>query len=194
MTMQNKSVYLKGKLLLSMPTMSDPRFHKSVILICQHDENGAMGIAINNVLPTLRLGPLLGQFDIDVCDEAKDKLFSTHVYSGGPVDSERGFLVHSPNFVTRETIGLGKAGSVSTTLAALKSVARNQGPENYKFILGYAGWEAGQLEQEIQDNSWMITNSTQELLFHTPEEMIWDQAMAMIGVSPSMLSHTAGHA
>lgn len=190
----NENLYLKGQLLLAMPSMADPRFHKAVILMVHHDEKGATGITINNILPSLKFGGLLAQFDVDIVPEVKDELFAMPVFSGGPVETERGFLIHSREFITNDTTSLARDLSISTTLAALKALARGGGPKKRKFCLGYAGWGAGQLESEIQDNAWLTAPATNELVFETAPELIWDKAMGTLGVSPAMLSHISGRA
>ncbi len=189
-----KDLYLKGQLLLAMPAMADPRFHKSVILMIHHDEKGATGLVLNNVLPSLKFGGLLAQFDVEIMPEAKDDLFAMPVFSGGPLETERGFLVHSREFITNDTVSLARDISVSTTLAALKALARGSGPKKRKFVLGYAGWSADQLEKEIQDNAWLTAPATDEIIFETQPELMWEKSMGALGVSPSMLSHVAGRA
>ncbi len=185
---------LKGKLLIAMPSMSDPRFHKAVILMAHHDEKGAMGITVNTILPSLKFGGLLAQFDVEIDEEMKDSLMTMPVFAGGPVETERGFLIHSREFITNDTSSLNRDLSVSTTLAALKAVARGQGPKKRAFALGYAGWNAGQLESEIQDNAWLTAPATDALVFDTPTDLMWESAMNSIGVSPDMLSHVSGRA
>lgn len=191
---ENENLYLKSQLLLAMPSMADPRFHKSVILMVQHDAQGAMGIVINNVLPSLKFGGLLAQFDVDIQPDYKDALFAMPVFAGGPVETERGFLIHSREFLTNDTVSLTRDISISTTLAALKALARGAGPKKRKFALGYAGWGAGQLDQEIHDNAWMTAPATNEIVFGTEPELMWEKAMNALGVSPSMLSSIAGRA
>lgn len=186
--------YLAGQLLLAMPGIGDPRFAKAVIFLCTHDESGAMGLMINHPVPGADVGKLLGQFDITARDETPPGLFQRPVLGGGPVDTERGFLLHSKDFVTNDTIHINRFFSVSSTIASLKAAAAGRGPRDILFILGYAKWTEGQLEKELQDNAWLTTQATEELVFRTEPEMAWNRAMAQIGIDPSMLSTEAGRA
>lgn len=187
-------LYLSGQLLLAMPAVGDPRFHKAVILICAHDAKGAMGISLNQPLPGLDFAKLIEQFDIKLENGGDNPLLSRPVMCGGPVENARGFLLHSREFVTNDTIKVSRDFSVSGTLAALKAAAEGRGPRNVLFALGYAGWGVGQLESEIQDNAWLTTPATEELVFNTEPEMMWDRAMAHIGIDPAMLSSVSGRA
>lgn len=193
MTDKDKS-YLKGQLLLAMPTVGDPRFHRAVIFMAAHDAKGAMGLMISSPIPGLTFRKLLEQFDIIPTDAARPAKMNMSVLAGGPVETVRGFLLHSREFVTNDTVSAGRNFSVSGTIAALKSCAQGQGPQDYRFALGYAGWDPGQLEQEIQDNAWLTVPATAEIVFHTEPDMMWERAMAQIGIDPAMLSTTAGRA
>lgn len=182
---------LSGKLLLAMPGMGDPRFYKSVILLCSHDANGAMGLVINNRVLDLKFGQLLQQLGIEPKTSAPIEM---PILTGGPVETGRGFLIHTADFSLPDTITVDNHFGVSGTLDALKKIAHGQGPKDLLFVLGYAGWGAGQLEREIQDNAWMIADFDYDLLFNTSLEDKWDRAMNRIGVNPMLLSTTAGHA
>jgi putative transcriptional regulator len=182
---------LKGKLLLAMPGMGDPRFYKTVIFICDHDAKGSMGLIINQSILNITLGKLLAELQIEGdITLAKD----IPVLTGGPVETARGFMLHTSDFNHKDTMLVTPQFSFSGTLEALKAVAHGQGPKELIFMLGYAGWGAGQLDQEIQENSWMVCNADHELLFNTPAEDKWDRAMGRIGVNPVMLSSASGHA
>lgn len=193
MTAKDKS-YLTGQLLLAMPSVGDPRFYKAAIFIAAHDTKGAMGIVINHPVPGLNFRRLLEQFDITPDGNADETAMNAPVMAGGPVETMRGFLLHSREFVTNDTIPVNRHFSVSGTVAALKACAEGRGPGRFVFALGYAGWDPGQLEQEFQDNAWLSTPATEEIVFNTPPDMMWERAMAQIGIDPSMLSTTAGRA
>lgn len=185
--------YLAGRLLLAMPHMSDARFHRAVIFMSAHDTNGAIGIVVNHPIPVMTFKSLLDQFDITISGQARLGLADYPVLAGGPMEPTRGFMIHSKDFVTNDTVQAGNM-AISGTLAALKSVAQGIGPKEMRFALGFAGWSAGQLEQEIQDNAWMVVPATHELIFRTAPELMWQSAFATLGVNPSLLSSHAGRA
>lgn len=187
-----KNNYLTGKLLVAMPQMGDTRFHKAVIFMCAHDENGAMGLVINHTLPGLELSELLNQLNIEgsgavVSDDIP-------VMSGGPVETARGFILHEGDFRQVESLNIESDIYVTGTIEALKAVARGQGPQKMLFILGYAGWSAGQLDQEMQQNAWLVTDADPEVIFTGDPEDRWERALKKLGVEPSMLSGSAGRA
>jgi putative transcriptional regulator len=186
----DKNLYLTGKLLVAMPQMGDPRFHKAVIFMCSHDANGAMGLVINHILPGLELSELLTQLHIEDAQPDDD----IPVMSGGPVETARGFILHEGGFSQVESLKIESDIYVTGTIDALKAVARGQGPEKMLFILGYAGWTAGQLDQEIQENVWLVTDADADVIFNGDADDRWDRAIRKIGVDPSMLSGEAGRA
>lgn len=186
----DKNLYLTGKLLVAMPQMGDPRFHKAVIFMCSHDANGAMGLVINHTLPGLELSELLTQLHIEDAQPDDD----IPVMSGGPVETARGFILHEGDFSQVESLKIESDIYVTGTIDALKAVARGQGPEKMLFILGYAGWTAGQLDQEIQQNAWLVIDSDPDVIFNGDADDRWDRAIRKIGVDPSMLSGEAGRA
>jgi putative transcriptional regulator len=191
-----KNNYLAGRILLAMPAMGDPRFHRAVIFICAHDANGAMGLVINHRLPGLELSQLLQQMKIKAEDDAPGKPLadSLPVMSGGPVESARGFILHSPDFAQADTIKVNDDFSVTGTVDALRAVAGGNGPQRMLFILGYAGWTAGQLDQEIQDNAWLVADADPDVVFGAPPDEKWDRTIKMLGINPAMLSGDAGRA
>jgi putative transcriptional regulator len=193
MTGKTDAFSLTGKLLLAMPGMADPRFHRSVIFMCAHDANGAMGLVINNVLPGVDFGTLLGQLNIDTPKElrAAPKL---QVLSGGPVESARGFVLHSQEYTQKDTVRIEGGFGVTGTVDALKAIAENRGPEKMLFILGYSGWGAGQLDKELQDNAWLVTEAEAGVIFGTEADHKWDMAIRKMGIDPAMLSGEAGRA
>ncbi len=183
--------YLTGRLLLAMPAMGDPRFHKAVIYLCAHDENGAMGLVINHTLPGVDLSQLLAQLNIK---PEESKAPDTVVMSGGPVETARGFVLHSNDFGQADTIKIDDDFSVTGTIDALKAIAGGSGPDKMLFILGYAGWGSGQLDQEIQENAWLVADPDPELIFKAAPEEKWVKAIKKLGVDPAMLSGDAGRA
>ena len=191
MSEHKQSSYLAGKLLLAMPTMGDPRFHKAVIFMCTHDEQGAMGLVINHAVPGLSFNDLLDQIGL-ASDIEID--ISLPILSGGPVESKRGFLLHSSEFKKDDTVRIDERFSITATLDALKEVANGNGPEERLFVLGYAGWGAGQLEQEIQQNTWLVAEPDPQIIFNTQNEQKWTRAVNQLGFDPAMLSGSAGHA
>lgn len=189
---QNSHTYLTGKLLIAMPGMKDLRFHKSVIYVCAHDENGAMGLVINNILPGIRFENLLSELNIDT--ELKQEIKDIPVLNGGPVEGARGFLVHSKDFEQPDTVSVDETIGVTGTIDALRQVAKGDGPEKMLFILGYAGWSKGQLDQELQQNSWLTVDADPLIIFHGKPEEKWDKATRKLGIDPVMLSSEGGRA
>jgi len=190
----NTDPYLTGKLLLAMPGMGDLRFHKAVIFVCAHDENGAMGLVINHALPGLEFDQLLNQLGIASDIEVKRTDMAVPILSGGPVEAARGFLLHSGEFNQTDTIKIDDRYSVTGTVDALKEVATGKGPDKMLFILGYAGWTIGQLDEEIQSNSWLVVDPDPGIIFEAPPDEKWDMAIAKLGIDPGMLSGEAGRA
>ncbi len=186
--------YLIGKLLIAMPAMGDPRFDRAVIFICSHDEGGAMGLVINHALPGIDFGDLVKQLKVESDIKVSFEKMELPVMYGGPVESARGFLLHSGDFTHDETMQINPLYGVTGTLDALKDVAQGKGPENLMFILGYAGWEAGQLESEIIQNVWLITEPDEELMFTANHQTKWTQAVGKLGIDPAMLSVETGSA
>jgi len=183
--------YLDGRLLIAMPTMGDPRFDRTVIYLCAHSKTGAMGLIINKPAEHMTLGELLIQLDIDPghCDR------NQIVLTGGPVETSRGFVLHSSDYyVDDTTLRVTDETGLTATLDILKAIARGQGPKRQILALGYAGWGAGQLESEIQANGWLHCDADDALLFDTDLETKWARAMAKLGVNPALLSMSAGHA
>lgn len=188
----NSNCYLAGKLLLAMPVMGDPRFHRAVIFLCAHDVNGAMGLVVNHTLPGVQFKQLLDQLKIASNIEIDLRNFTIPILSGGPVEGSRGFLLHSSEFRQSDTITIDPSFSVTGTIDALKAVAKGEGPEQMLFILGYAGWGAGQLEKELQDNAWLVADPDPDIIFKAQPEQKWERAVQKLGVNPAMLSSAAG--
>lgn len=181
---------LTGQFLIAMPAMTDPNFEQTVSFICQHNDDGALGIVINRTME-LTLGDVLGQMDIPAieCHRANDP-----VHYGGPVQSERGFILHDQPDAWESTVAIGEHIGLTTSKDILEAMARNEGPERALIALGYAGWGGGQLEQEITQNAWLSCPADIDLMFSTAVEQRWNRAAGLIGVDFSLLSREAGHA
>lgn len=190
----NDNTYLAGKLLLAMPSMTDPRFFRSVIFMCAHDENGAMGLVVNNLHRGVEFDNIMEQLGVTSDIEIQDLPDNIEIMDGGPVEGTRGFLLHSSDFSQKDTIKIDDQFSVTGTVDALKEVAQGKGPGDKLFMLGHAGWGAGQLEDEIQRNSWLVAEPDPEIIFKALHDEKWFRAMNSIGVDPAMLSATAGSA
>jgi len=185
---------LAGQLLLAMPQMGDPRFHRAAIFLCTHDAKGAMGLVLNHVLPDMDFGKLLKQLNIQPVPAVPHDVLGRPVVHGGPVETGRGFLLHGKDFITPETVHVNQNFSVSGTVTALRAVARGHGPKNMVFTLGYAVWAPGQLENEILDNAWLTLPATPDLVFGPAPLQVWERGMAALRIDPAMLSHVAGRA
>lgn len=179
-----------GQVLLAMPAMSDPRFERSVIYVCAHNEDGAMGIVINKTLDSIDFRELLSHLDIPTGDGASD--FPVHF--GGPVENQRGFVLHSEDYRHAETMIVDNGIGLTATVDILRDLAKGSGPENAILALGYAGWGPGQLESEFQENAWLLVPSSHDLLFDVANNDKWEHAFNSIGVDLSVLSGTAGRA
>jgi len=190
---------LENQLLIAMPTLGDPYFNKTVTYICEHNDEGAMGLIIN--LPVnLNLNELLAQLeddedsqDLSVQNEHTDKLQQS-VLSGGPVAQERGFVLHSPQSCWNSSMSLTDDIMITTSKDILLALGTKAAPENFVVTLGYAGWGPGQLEEELKSNSWLTTPADKEILFNTPIEQRWKKATENIGIDIAHLSADIGHA
>ncbi len=191
---KNSGQYLNGQILLAMPSIGDPRFNKAAIYICAHDEKGAMGIVINNVLKGLEFGSLLKDLEIESNITLPERLQHLPVICGGPVETARGFLIHSDDFKQADTIEVQEDIFVTGTIDALTALTENQSPKNMIFALGYAGWGAGQLEQEVRENAWLTLPATPELVFSKKAGHIWDLGLSTLGIAPAQLSSIMGTA
>ncbi|HLE94106.1 MAG TPA: YqgE/AlgH family protein [Sulfuricaulis sp.] len=176
--------------LIAMPTLADANFARSVTLICEHSDKGAMGIVVNR-MTDLRLGDIFEQLSID---PAKASNTESIVYLGGPVQNNRGFVLHEPLGNWESTLTVTDNLGVSTSRDVLEAIAHNRGPDKYMVALGYAGWGAGQLEREISENSWLSGPASREIIFNLPVEHRWKAAARLMGVNLSTLSGEAGHA
>lgn len=183
--------YLTGQFLIAMPAMADPNFDRTVTYICEHNDDGALGIIVNR--PTsLSLGEILVQMDLQITDPA---LAAQPVLQGGPVQPERGFVIHDPGghgFNSSLTAPDGLM--VTTSRDILVALAEGHGPPRAVIALGYAGWGAGQLEAEMSANAWLTVPASADIIFSVPFERRWESAAALLGVSIASLSPEAGHA
>ena len=184
------SEYLTGNLLLAMPQMRDERFMRSVIYICAHTSDGAMGLVINKIVDSVSFPELLDQLNIST--DSADQQISVHF--GGPVETGRGFVLHSADYVKDATLVINDEVALTATIDILKSIADGKGPERSILTLGYAGWAPGQLDQEIQANGWLSLPADNTLVFDNKPENIWENAMKKIGIDFNMLSGQSGHA
>jgi len=181
---------LENQLLIAMPTLGDPYFNKTVTYICEHNDEGAMGLIIN--LPVkITLNDLLAQLDKEL--EQNPKL-EQQVLTGGPVAQQRGFVLHSPQGGWSSSLALSDEVMITTSKDILLALGTDKEPEQYMVTLGYAGWGPGQLEQELQANSWLTTPADNEILFNTPIEMRWKKATEKLGIDLAHLSSEVGHA
>jgi len=185
-----KSAYMIGQFLIAMPSMPDPRFSRSVVYVCAHNADGAMGLIVNRLFEGLSFTSLLGQLDIPPADISRD----VAVHFGGPVESGRGFVLHSNDYSGEGTLVVDGKVSLTATIDVLKALAEGHGPSQCVLALGYAGWSPGQLDAEIQANGWLHAPATPELLFDPDLDKKWDRVLAHIGINPAMLSSEAGHA
>ncbi len=190
--------YLDGQLLLAMPGMPDDRFARSVIYMCAHSDEGAMGIIINRPAPSVKFPELLVQLEVIAPDEAillPPTAGSVPVLKGGPVETGRGFVLHSNDFyIDNSTLPIDSTVSLTATVDILRAIARGSGPGRAVLALGYAGWSPGQLEEELQQNGWLTCPADASLIFDTPLESKYESALRKLGVDPSYLSGDFGHA
>ncbi len=181
---------LSNQFLIAMPSLNDPNFSRSVTYICQHNDDGAMGIIINQPLQ-LTLGEVLSDLDLPTSQE---DIRDSVVFLGGPVQCERGFVLHQPVGEWEATLNVSDEIGITASRSILASIANGQGPKNSIVTLGYAGWGAGQLEQEILANSWLSGPADSDIIFHLPVEQRWQAAATLAGVDITRLSGDVGHA
>lgn len=186
---------LTGKFLIAMPALSDARFARSVVLLCNHSESGTMGLIVNKPLVEITFDTLLKQLKIAPDAEVS----APPVHFGGPVETGRGFVLHSPDWSDPEatqTIALAgnKTVCLTGTLDVLRAIAAGAGPKDAMLALGYAGWAAGQLEGEIRRNDWLVSEASPEIVFTTPVAARWEAALRLLGIDAQALSLTAGTA
>lgn len=188
--------YLDGQMLIAMPAMSDERFMRSLIYVCAHSSEGAMGIVVNQAAQNIKFPDLLVQLEVIPAKERIElpESLDVRVLKGGPVETGRGFVLHSADFfIENSTLPIDEGVCLTATLDILKAIAHGSGPASAVLALGYAGWAPGQLEQEIQENGWLHCAADSDLIFGDIEGK-YERALRKLGVDPGMLSSDAGHA
>ena len=187
----NDTSDLSGRLLVAMPGMGDPRFTQSVVLICAHSDQGAMGLIVNKPAREIDVNDLLKQLEIDVAPGASP----IRVHFGGPVECGRGFVLHSADYeATPSTLTIDARFGMTATLDILQDIAQGQGPDDAILALGYAGWGPGQLEHEIRDNGWLICDASAEIVFGDRDDGKWGAALKSLGIDALLLSSEGGRA
>ena len=186
---QDRDGYLTGQLLIAMPGMRDTRFARSVVYLCAHNAEGAMGLVVNKLLDSVSFEELLQQLGIEA---RPGQPLSIHF--GGPVESGRGFVLHSADYKQDSTLEVDGRIALTATLDVLRDIAQGGGPKRHLFALGYAGWGPGQLDQELQANGWLTAEADGRLVFGSDHAAKWDGAIARLGIDPARLTFDAGHA
>ena len=185
----SKANYLNNQFIIAMPTLSDPHFFHTVTYLCQHNKEGALGIVINRT-SEIKLGEIFKQMDISVTSPAT---VETPVFSGGPVQQDRGFVIHTAGNQWDATMAVSDSISLTTSRDIVEAIAAGEGPERFLIALGYAGWSEGQLEKEILDNAWLNTPFGGDVLFDIPVNQRWSAAAGQIGIDINKLTMPAGH-
>jgi putative transcriptional regulator len=190
--------YLDGQILVAMPTIRDERFARTVIYVCAHSDEGAMGIVVNQPAQNIKFSDLLVQLEVVPSDnliEIPPQADTVRVLKGGPVETGRGFVLHSADFIIENsTLPIDDGICLTATLDILKAIARGNGPENAVLALGYAGWSPGQLESEIHANGWLNCDADADLIFGLDADAKYLLALQKMGIDPAKLSSDAGHA
>jgi putative transcriptional regulator len=190
MPTQKTTGYLAGQILIAMPQMEDPRFARTVVYLCAHNADGAMGIVVNKLMGGLTFSQLLEQLDIPptpACGQIR-------IHFGGPMESGRGFVLHSADYLHENTMIVEGDVALTATVDVLRAMADGTGPRESLLALGYAGWGSGQLDSEIRENAWLTVPADQALLFSRDLEHKYEQAIHKLGIDVGLLSSDAGHA
>lgn len=187
---KNVDGYLNGYLLMAMPSVMESRFEHAVIFVCGHDDNGAIGLVLNKPLPSVFLSELLEQLRIPY----KKEIERTPLYYGGPVEMSRGFVLHSRDYETANTVLINEDYGITATLDVIKAIGEGNGPHNYRVALGYSGWKAGQLEQELLDNMWLVGSAPADLIFNGSSDLKWENAIKKEGLLKNYMPLTGGRA
>ena len=185
------ATYLTGKFLIAMPQMTDTRFHQSLVYICGHDNQGAMGIVINRTIETHSLSELMNQLKLG---NTPISLQKEPIFFGGPVEMGRGFILHSNDYHQEGTVNISPEIGLTASLDILEAIRQGAGPQQRLCALGYAGWSAGQLEGELQKNCWIQSEADSHILFKTKPKNKWSGALERMGIHPDRLSTDTGHA
>lgn len=181
--------YLTGKCLISTPNMADERFAHTLIYICSHTKEGAMGFVLNKKIKDMSFSDLAGQLPITYLNPLQDM----ELHDGGPLENIRGFVIHSTDYVKSDTVVIDDKIAVSSSIDILKDIAFGVGPKENIIALGYASWKPKQLEQEIIDNSWLVMNTDEDLIFRTKDEDKWQKAINDLGFEIYSLMPFSGH-
>jgi len=189
-TLYTETSWLTGQFLIAMPSMPDPRFARSVIYMCSHGPNGAMGLMVNRLYGEVNFRALLQQLNLKAAGDTPDLT----VHYGGPVESGRGFVLHSTDYLRDGAMRIDDTIALSATVEILQALADGTGPERALMALGYTGWGAGQLDAEMTANGWLTAPASDDILFDSDIETKWERALGKIGISAPMLSAEAGHA
>ncbi len=182
--------FLTGQLLVAMPSMADPRFAQSVVYVCAHTPEGAMGLVVNRPIAKPSFDDLLRQLEVEPVPPAR----RIRLCAGGPVDNARGFVLHTADWTGEGSLRVTDDLALTASLDVLKAIAGGGGPRQGLLALGYAGWAPGQLEAEIGQNAWLSVPAEQQLLFGNDHDTKWRRAMALMKIDPLLLSEAAGHA
>ncbi|MBB44184.1 MAG: hypothetical protein CMM44_10530 [Rhodospirillaceae bacterium] len=182
--------YLSGQLLIAMPQMEDPRFSRTVIYICAHTEEGAMGIILNRFAENINFCDLMEQLNLPVLDKNEN----IPVHFGGPMETGRGFVLHSADFIEEASLLIEDGVALTATVDMLRAISNGTGPKNSILALGYAGWAPGQLDEEIQANGWLSAPADFDIIFGSEIDKKWVTSLFKLGIDISMLSGEAGHA
>ncbi len=189
-TVESKSGYLDGHMLVAMPQMSDPRFARSVIYLCAHSSDGAMGLVVNKLIDSITFPDLLHQLNIDEGFAGGQ----IRIHFGGPVESGRGFVLHSDDYVQDSTHVVNEGIALTATIDVLRAIANDERPRRSLLALGYAGWAPGQLDAEIRANGWLHVDPDDDLIFGGDVDKKWEQAINKLGIDLSVFSGIAGRA
>jgi putative transcriptional regulator len=182
--------FLTGQLLIAMPAMNDPRFSRTVIYLCAHSAEGAMGLVLNRPVVKPTFEDLLRQLKVEPLPPARE----IRLCAGGPVENGRGFVLHTNDWTGDGSLRVDKAMALTASLDVLKVIAEGKGPRECLLALGYAGWGPGQLDKEMQENAWLSAPADETLLFDSGHETKWRRAMGKLNIDPLLLSGVAGHA
>ena len=183
-------IYFTGRCLLALPGMGDPRFEQAVIAICMHDENGAMGIDLGRTVDGVHAAEVFIQLGLEGAQDMGEQ----PLFQGGPVEMERGFVLHSLDYSRGDTVDVAGRWGLTSSLTILADIAAGNGPVRWRLALGYSGWDAGQLEEELTRHGWLIADCDKEVLFAAPPEELWQAAYRSAGIDPAMLSSGFGAA
>jgi len=187
----NKKINLNGKFLIAMPGMGDPRFKNAVIYLCSHNAEGTMGLIINKLATNFNISDLLNQLNI----ETSNILEPFPIYLGGPVEPYRGFILHSLDYFNKEkTIKIDNVLGMTSTLDIVEDIVTNKGPKTFFVALGYSGWDAGQIEMEIKNNGWLVSDAKTDIIFQHNNKNKWEDSLKILNVDPKFLSADGGTA